>query len=58
MREFIGKQVTIYTKTQRRFSGEMLEIKDGFIKLNDRYVGMKFISVGAVDNVELWKGGQ
>jgi len=53
--EFVDKNVTVYLKTNRRFSGKLVAVFDEFLKINDRYCGLKIIALTSIENVEEWK---
>ncbi|MBT4110752.1 hypothetical protein HOE37_02775 [Candidatus Woesearchaeota archaeon] len=53
--EFIEKKITIFLKTGRRFSGTLLSFDKEFLRIDDRYTGLKLIARDVVENVEMWK---
>jgi len=50
--EMIGKKIRFFLKNNLCFSGEVLEVKNGFLKLNDIYKGIKIINLSTVTNTE------
>ncbi|MFH1828461.1 MAG: hypothetical protein ABH824_04310 [Nanoarchaeota archaeon] len=54
--EFEGKYVRVFLKSKRiSFSGRLLAIDGNFLKLDDRYVGLKIVAIDAIENVQEWK---
>jgi len=54
--EFIGRKVTIFLKTGRRFSGLLIRVNSKFLEIEDRFVGKKVIALDVIENVERWGG--
>jgi len=50
-KELVNKNVTVFLKTGMRFSGTLLCAGKDFLKLEDRFSGLKLISLDCIENV-------
>lgn len=52
MKELIDKRVFLETNTGRRYTGKVLSIENGFIKLLDKFNAKVYVSIDELNFIE------